>query len=234
MKRRLFSNKGFSLVGMLVAASIGAVVAAGVAQLGVNIQSYLRNAQSLYNLMNLKDDINFTFKQPGSCTKSLVGFEGRAGAPAAWFEIKDGVTGDTKFKSGGIHKKIYIHQIRFFPGPPPYKTGKVVIHFSLSDDKRETLKLAESLKFDVKGIKYESGTDKIESCEIEGGAKYIPPLRDDECGPENRYIYGFDSNGGFKCKPIKGLCSGVNKFVRGFDSDGKVVCETIAINGGCG
>ena len=189
-KLRLFrKSAGFSMIGVLVASTVGAMAILGLSQLSNVVARRALRAQQMFNFILLSEEIKQTFmsgKPPGcappdicwnSCTSSLINYSDST--PLA-FVIRtpsiNGVLSDLYW--GGQPsietKGIKIQEIKFTPGPLvtptplPSTEGSVSIHFSLSDDTRETLTTPPSLNLHILLDSVVGG--QIKECSLAGAS----------------------------------------------------------------
>ena len=188
MKTIFKSSFGFTMVGTLVASSIGAIAVIGLARLSSNIINTLNKSRKETNLMELSQDIKKAFQAGydpncdtndpstkcfNTCTSSLIGFSTTSGG-SIYIKAPDplpnpsplppGISaGDVVYKGGGIYKGIRIQDIRYEPSPIPNRAD-VTVHFSISDDTRETLTAPRGLHFKIFIDEISSGN--IERCSV--------------------------------------------------------------------
>ena len=183
---RIRNSAGFSMVGVLVASTVGAVAVLGLSQLSTVVARKALRAQQMFNFILLSEEIKQHFmqgKHPGcsppedcwnACTNSLIDYDSTLKQD---FAIKSSPptppsgtgAGITLYSGGDTPRDIKIQKIEFTPGPqcsPPLPSTEacVSIHFSLSEDKRETLTAPLSLDFHVSLDKVDGG--KIKECTI--------------------------------------------------------------------
>ena len=201
MKRKLFLNKGVTIVGVLVASVIGTIVIAGLTHLSVNVVNMLRKEQRNFNLIQLKENIAFEFKQGDSCTRSLGGYaRDAASARSQHFSIKQSGTGAELFKGGQVTDKVKIASVQYVPGADRDERGEAILHFLLSDDTKDALQAAESARFYIKILSYMSETsDVIKECFVVGGGSGIGFFM---C-PDGQYLQGIDASGP-TCRALTG------------------------------
>ena len=189
-KLRFFRNStGFSMIGVLVASTVGAIAILGLSQLSNVVALRALRAQQMFNFILLSEEIKQTFmsgKPPGcappdicwnSCSSSLINYSDST--PLA-FVIRapsiNGVLSDLYW--GGQPsietKGIKIQEIKFTPGPLvtptplPSTEASVSIHFSLSEDTRETLTTPPSLNLHILLDSVVGG--QIKECSLAGAS----------------------------------------------------------------
>ena len=166
------------MVGALTAATIGAISILGLIQMSSNIVRNLSKSKKIFHVVTLSEEIRHVFfeKRPptppctsnciNACTSSLLGLSTSVGTDSH-FAIKKpalyGGVGDVVFEGGDAHKSVKIQEIKYKPQASTY--GIASIHFSLSEDTRETLLTPKSLHF-VIFVTSISSTGKIEECEV--------------------------------------------------------------------
>ena len=160
MKRILKHSSGFSMVGVLVASTIGVIAVLGFAQLSVNVIGTLNRAKQELNLLLLSEEMRHTLQQDDACNNSLGGFNVYS---ESFLAIRDGA-GSEVYKGGQVWRGVKIQAIRFKPQSADKAT--VVVQFSLSDDTRETLLSPKPLNFKVFIDEEDSG--HIKKCTIAG------------------------------------------------------------------
>ncbi|MCY4512975.1 MAG: hypothetical protein OXB86_04740 [Bdellovibrionales bacterium] len=180
------ASAGFSILGVLVASTIGAVAVLGLSQLSNVVANRAYRAQQMFNYILLSEEIKQTFMlgKPtpctppnpcwNSCSSSLINYN--SGTPHSFVIRAPSINGSlTDLYWGGRPpnetKNIKIQEIRFIPGPlltPPLPSdeAKAFIHFSLSDDTRETLVAPLSIHFHILLDDVQGG--QIKECSIAG------------------------------------------------------------------
>ena len=178
LRRVLKNSSGFTLIGVLVASTIGVIAILGLAQLSVNIVGTLNRAKQELNLVLLSEEIRHTFQQSlstfcdpnvndcfNACTSSLIGYNVHSAGFIIIREPSISGVGNEVYKGGQVWKGVKIQEIRF--KPQAVDKGHVVIQFSLSDDTRETLMAPKPLNFRV-FIDEVDSADNIKKCTIAG------------------------------------------------------------------
>ena len=175
MKSILKNSAGFSMIGAVTAAGIGAIAVLGLTQMSSNIVDNLGKSRQIFNMVTLSEEIRQSFMQDrdqdctplescfNACTSSLTGIStstgtdsefaikaptppGETGAGLIQYTAEESYTDtDGTTKSGGVYKGLKIQQIIFKPYAANFGTASV--HFSLTEDTRETLTAPQSLHF---------------------------------------------------------------------------------------
>ena len=178
---------GMTLIGVLAAASIGAIVVMGLTQLSTNIMDTVRKSQQGFHVIELAEEIKRDFEQSGSCTKSLDWYDNTKGRPDQGFEIRNS-SGNTLYKAGQIIKGIRIREMKFKvrdgrtgvatvdrdgdgtvdPVLDLKRDPLALVYLALSDDPKDAMSVIPPLQFDVRVRSYRSG-GKIRQCDIIGG-----------------------------------------------------------------
>ena len=161
MKIILKKSAGFSMVGALVAATIGAISILGLTQMSSNIVSNLSKSKKIHNMVTLSEEIRHSFQADrpdpcdptkdcfNACTSSLFGISATPGTDSnfAIRESSETGTGAEIYKGGETYKGLKIQEIKYVPWGSNY--GIASVHFSLSEDTRETLTTPQSLHFAI-------------------------------------------------------------------------------------
>ena len=158
----LKKSAGFSMVGALVAATIGAISILGLTQMSSNIVSNLSKSKKIHNMVTLSEEIRHSFQADrpnpcdhttkdcfNACTSSLFGISATPGTDSnfAIRESSETGTGAEIYKGGETYKGLKIQEIKYVPWGSNY--GIASVHFSLSEDTRETLTTPQSLHFAI-------------------------------------------------------------------------------------
>ena len=168
-------------MGVLTAATIGAISVLGLAQLSTTIARSAYKARKTFLLMILSNEIKQSFQQGpdpsctgdcfNACTSSLIGFDTTPLGTSASAAIKKpsatpSNAGATAYEGGDdSHYDILIQEIKFTPLSST--SGEMVVLFSLSDDTRETLSAPPSLNFTL-SINEVAG--KVDKCIVTGAS----------------------------------------------------------------
>ena len=177
MKIFLKNSSGFSLVGALTASAIGAIAVLGLAKLSSNIVGTLNKSRKEANFMNLTEDIKRAFQGRApcdhtqttddcynSCTSSLLGLSTTGSEVSVSIkEPSQTGVGAEKYKGGDIIRGVIIQQIAYKPSTLPQQAD-VRVHFSISDDTKETLTAPPSLHFSIFIDEEDAG--KIRRCTV--------------------------------------------------------------------
>ncbi|MCY4512976.1 MAG: hypothetical protein OXB86_04745, partial [Bdellovibrionales bacterium] len=155
---------GFSMVGALTAATIGAISILGLTQMSTNIVNNLSKSKQIHNMVTLSEEIRHTFQMDrpnpcdhttkncfNACTSSLTGISTDVGRNSN-FAIRmpspqpSGMgTGPIVYEGSNTYKNVKIQEIKYAPQRSNY--GLASVHFSLSEDTRDTLLAPQSLHF---------------------------------------------------------------------------------------
>ena len=187
MKIFLKNSAGFTVVGALTAATIGAISVLGLTQMSSNIVNNLSKSKKIFNVVTLSEEIRHAFfadRPPNppcnpvtqdcfnSCSSSLLGISTAIGTDSHFAIRKPSPmtgpnpgsgTGGILFEGGQTHKGIKIQEIKYEPRGSNY--GVASVHFSLSEDTRETLLTPQSLHF-VIFVTSASASGAIEECVV--------------------------------------------------------------------
>ena len=174
----IFKNSaGFSMVGALTAAGIGAIAVLGLTQMSSNIVNNLSKSKQIFNIVTLSEEIRQGFMEDAptpcnpsekscwnACTSSLINISTAVGTNSN-FAIKApspmpaGMgAGPELYKGEKTYKGIKIQEIIYKPYSSNF--GYASVHFSLTEDTRETLTAPKSLHFPIFVSKKSSGVIK--------------------------------------------------------------------------
>ena len=187
-KRVLRNSAGFSMVGVLVASTIGVVVVIGLTNLSMNVINTMQQSSRENQLITLQRELRDLFSSGplsdcvspdcyNSCTNSLRGYKDIAGTQE-YLEIKSASSAASPFGrslyKGGYTDRFQnkINQIKFLATSTRDSEGSVIVDFAPGgDDTKRALSSSISVEFKIKIIDYmgPSPDNRIKSCQVIGG-----------------------------------------------------------------
>ena len=238
----IFNFQGFSIVSVLVAASVGSFVLLGLTK---SLTLLLRNTNSIESKMvslELTKEIIATLEAPppscdppcrwskSSCTNTLSGFNDVSGNEETKSAILsathsvDQPTASQMYSTSINYNGVSIKEMKVVSGNTGDDIITLKVWFETSGDSSRGVTSPEmSRPFEIYAkVNYAGGSNRVESCTAV--ITSYSTFSGKNCA-SNEYFKGFDNVGMMECVPLPECAD--NEYLKGFDSNGMMECVSL-------
>ena len=240
---RVFANRsGFSIVGVLIAASVGIIVVLGLTRSQVYLLKNTQKIELKMKALELTKEIISTLEAPApdcvppctwsrsSCTNTLEGFNDVAGTETVKTDILSAThqtnqpTASTVYSTSTDYNGVQIKEMKVVSENTGDDIVILRVWFETDEDiEQGTVSPEMARPFDIYAkVNYVAGSNTVESCTAV--ITSYSTFSGKTCA-SGEYLKGFDNIGIMKCVPLPNC--GDNEYLKGFDNSGNKICKTL-------
>ena len=236
----IFNQSGFSIVGVLIAASVGSFVVLGLIKSQVYLMKNTKKIESKMIALELTKEIISTLEAPSpdcippctwsrsSCTNTLRGFNDVAGTEtvktailSATHQINQPTPSDV-YSVSENYNGVQIKEMKVIAEDTDDDVVVLRIWFETDEDVEQGRISPEMARpFDIYAkVNYVANSEVVESCSAVIAS--YSTFRGKVCS-DGEYLNGFDDMGMIECIPLPECGDG--EYLKGFDSSGNKICK---------
>ena len=235
----LLNRSGFSLVGVLIAASVGSVVFLGLVKSQFYLMRSTKKIESKMMALELTKEIISTLEAPApdcappcawsksSCTNTLEGFNDVAGTETVKTAILDATytsqpSASEVYSTSRNYNGVHIKEMKVVADQTGDDRVILKVWFETDEDVLQGKVSPEMARpFDIYAkVNYVAGGTTVESCTAV--ITSYSTFSGKACG-DGEYFKGFDNIGIMECVSLPKCAD--NEYLSGFDSNGDMICK---------